>query len=665
MISNCSFLKLLKEDARRSIWLFLLSAYLYLTYIMDFTLAQSGQTLFIGDDRLGPGNNTVFLITISLAIACAIQGFSYLFSEEKTDFYFSLPVRRKQLFFANYLNGLFISGLPCILSRLICYFIEGSRSKDALYVTWMGILLNILGFLLIYHLVLCVILLTGHILIAASGTMLLFIYGTFAFGLVLEKYNSAFFDTYYKMDFMNALAVYTSPYRLYGTLCGTDSPDDLEIWLLIPHLRELMVILAIIIFTFIFAYSLFQKRPAEAAGHALAFENAKTIMKCILAIPTVLAIGYYIMLCSPSGRSFFLLAIGIVFAAFTLNGLLEIVFRFDIRGMLAGKIHFVIITVVCLLTAGSFSADIWGYDNYIPKGEEIQSAAVAIHGLDDATYSENTSYSFQNFDIDNQLSSMQLKGREKENLLAWISEIREHSNNHKKPLTYVAVAYHMKDNKTIYRKYPIISVKDIESFQTIYESESYKKGAFPAMNHDSPGTKHYIWSNGIQSFHLDLTEEENAKLMKLIATDLTNLKISDLEQYFPIGTLSLVYGTSAYGEEVPLYPTFDNTIRYLEEIGIPAKKSISDYEISRIQIYERHKEIHTFGKVSLSRILVLDTTDYDTIRRIARQMIPEGYAVNPILNPVNTGYETLISYKDSSGRTIQYANMNFIGIIEE
>lgn len=63
MTASCSFLKVLKEDAKRRIWLYILSAYLYLTHLIDYMLAQSGHALLMGDQRLGPGNNTVFLIT--------------------------------------------------------------------------------------------------------------------------------------------------------------------------------------------------------------------------------------------------------------------------------------------------------------------------------------------------------------------------------------------------------------------------------------------------------------------------------------------------------------------------------------------------------------------------------------------------------------------------
>ena len=94
MTSRLSFLKRMKEDFKRRIWLMVLSCYLFGMYVLETASGGNG-LLWAGDDRLGPGNQTVMAISILLAVLCGIQGFSYLFSQDRTDFYFSLPVRRR------------------------------------------------------------------------------------------------------------------------------------------------------------------------------------------------------------------------------------------------------------------------------------------------------------------------------------------------------------------------------------------------------------------------------------------------------------------------------------------------------------------------------------------------------------------------------------------
>ncbi len=79
-----------------------LSCYLFGMYVLETASGGNG-LLWAGDDRLGPGNQTVMAISILLAVLCGIQGFFYLFSQDRTD-NFSLPVRRRTLFSAPYLE---------------------------------------------------------------------------------------------------------------------------------------------------------------------------------------------------------------------------------------------------------------------------------------------------------------------------------------------------------------------------------------------------------------------------------------------------------------------------------------------------------------------------------------------------------------------------------
>lgn len=658
MTSNCSFRRLMTENLKRRIWLILLSLYLYLTYIIDYILAQSGQAMSFGDEQLGPANRTVLLITVILGIVSAFQGFGFLFSEEKTDFYFAMPVKRRRLFFSVYINGVLISIIPCVFSRLICYFVEGSRSQEALLATWMGILINLAGFLLIYHIGLCVILLTGHIVIAAVGTLIAFYYGTIAFGFMIQKFSSAFFFTYYKTDMMNSLSMILSPYALYGKLSSAYGFDEMGFGNMAALLPLLVFVFLSAAALFLLIYMLFQKRPAEASGRSLAFDKSHAILKAVLSIPVALIAGYYMMRCSPSSRSLLLLLVGLLFACFTINGILEVIFQFDIKGFFTHWKHFIFISVFCIAAAAGFYFDIWNYDDYMPDIQSVDSAAAAIWGLDDAfDISElETPRDMSSKDI--QLEEMTLTKEAKVSLLEWVEEIRSEPEFTEKPLTYVAIAYHLFEGNTVYRKYPVYSAEQLDSFDKIYESEDYKKGAFPLYDTDSIGTRHFVWSNGIESYHLDLSDEENETLLfSCIADDLKNLNLNDIKQAFPIGTLTLAYPSGSSGDDCLIYPTFTHTLNYLESLGIPAYKTIQDYEITHIQVFEKHKDTNIFGKVTLSRNLVLDTKEQQEIQNYVSSLIPDAYAVNPLLNPAASQYQVLVSMSDELPKTIQIHTM--------
>lgn len=654
MISNCSFRKLLAEDMKRRFWLLLLSVYLYITYIVDYALAQSGQRLLFGDDRLGPASKPLLFITMLLAVLSALQGFSFLFSEEKTDFYFSLPVKRNRLFLTVYINGLIISLVPCLFSRLICYFVEGSRMSEALQDVWLGMLVNTFGFLMVYHLVLCVLLLAGQFLIAAAGTALSFFYGIFTFGFVFQKYSSSFFNTYYKIDLINALAVYVSPYHLYRALAGLDTIQEIGQWKLGDYIIPFTVVAAIAAGLFFAAFFLYLKRPAESAGQTLAFGHSKRIIKFIFAVPAALTVGYYSMLCSLSGRSLLLLFVGLLFASFVLNGLLEALFQSDFKGFLSHRMDTVILCFLCVAAAGSFYFDIWQFDDYSPKGKDVDSAAVYIYGLDDAEEIPVSSTGSGFGRADDQLETMSLTKENKTALLSWLSAVREKTAKGEAPLTFAAVAYRTAGGHTSYRKYPIYSPEDLETFSSIYEAAEYKTGAFPLLADKNVGTRHFLWSNGVQSFHLDLTEEENEALLKQLFEDCSAVSILTLKAELPIGDLSLVYTGSESGERMLVYPSFTGTLDFLEKLGLPVRSSIKDYKITELQIYEKHRDTGPFGKVTLSRSRVLDTDSVQEINEVLPELIPDGYAVNPLLNPQETKYQAMLNVKDTPGRTIRY-----------
>lgn len=654
MTSSCSFRKLLAENMRRRTWLILLSVYLYVTYILDFTLSQSRQVLVFGSDKLGPGNKTVFLFTVLLAILSALQGFYFLFSEEKTDFYFSLPIKRSRLFLSIYVNGLLISIVPCILSRLTCYFIEGSRTRETLCDAWMGILINTAGFLLIYHLALLVMVLTGNLLLALAGMGLMFCYSSLAFGLVFQRYSSAFFHTYFKMDLMNALALYLSPYSLYLSLTGADKIGDAKAWSLQAHLPQAAAVLFFAALGFALVYILFNRRPAEAAGRSLAFTKSGTAIKFILAVPLVLMAGYYVMLCSLNGRSLVLLGFGILLASFTVNGLLESVFRLDIRGFQKKKREFLYLALICMGISACFYFDVWGYDNYLPRAKDVKSAAVAVYGLNQAP---DDDMDLTPSAIEPILENMTLTGSDKKQLLKWLKDVRQSPAHTGVPLTYAVAAFRLSGHKTVYRKYPVRYASRLDAFAEIYKTQAYKEGVLPILSEKSPGRRTFYWSNGIQGYHLDLTDDENKFLLSCLAKDYMNLTMKDVKQEFPIGSLALVYQDSTNGEQAYIYPSFTHTLKALKQWEIPALKGAKDYDIKEIRLFEKHRKTSPFGKVTLSLSLVSDIKEKSGIDKLSPFLIPGGYNVNPLLRPAADKYQATVSLRDSSGKTLSYAAM--------
>ena len=132
MISKNSFWVSLKENNKRRIWLWILSAFTYLVVLPTVTamfissyktnnsylIEQYGESAGMARIRqetmnqllqIFNGDNLLLLVIISgVAIVSGIQGFSYLYHKNKIDFYQAAPVKQSRRFLTIWLNGVLV-----------------------------------------------------------------------------------------------------------------------------------------------------------------------------------------------------------------------------------------------------------------------------------------------------------------------------------------------------------------------------------------------------------------------------------------------------------------------------------------------------------------------------------------------------------------------------
>ena len=180
MTSKISYSKFIKEDIRRRGWLLVLSAVLLLLCVTVSTLLMLEASLSnVSQDELAeqwnifraifPGllngsyNLLLFAALLLLGGLCAVTGFSYLHSREQTDFYHSLPLSRRQLFFISYLGGLLIFLVPYLAASLLAVlagFAHGFFTLPVLGRCFLSVLGGTLAFLMVYHLMILAMMLT-------------------------------------------------------------------------------------------------------------------------------------------------------------------------------------------------------------------------------------------------------------------------------------------------------------------------------------------------------------------------------------------------------------------------------------------------------------------------------------------------------------------------
>lgn len=639
-----------------------LSCYLFGMYVLETASGGNG-LLWAGDDRLGPGNQTVMAISILLAVLCGIQGFSYLFSQDRTDFYFSLPVRRRTLFSAAYWNGFLIFAAPCLLSHLLSWFIKDSKHLgDSLFLALAGFLVAAAGFLLFYHITLLAVLLTGNIVITGGLLAFFVFYVSVTFGVIVQMYSKMFFQTFYQADWLKRIKLYLSPLDLYQRMAGSgEYGAGAGRWSLRAHAPYLAAALGLAAVLYVLVRVFFYRRPAEAAGKAIAFPAAQPVLRFLLVVPLGLMGGYFFRLCGGQSSSVVWVLAGILVAVFTFHGLAEVIFQFRFRAMLSRQRQMLLTAGVCALIACSFYWDLWRYDSYLPEEGKISSVSVSIKGMDDtASYSE-----FRKEDLRNDLMAesrfrhMELTGERKSAALEWIRSLSEHSEGKQEAITYAAVAYHMKNGSDIYRQYPVTSSVDLEAFQPIYESGEYKAGTVSLISYgeeDIDNGYEFTWSNGVSALTPDLSGEEKMELFACYRRDLEDLSMEEATEGVPLGMLNFSKEGSMNGGIGYIYPSFTETVNFLKGKGIPADKRLSDYEILKIVAVTQEKESGSwtdYGRVSIKR----ETIDSKAkIKALEKRLMYQKYGIQPLMQPydMDTDYQVII--KGNEGDTIVRVN---------
>ena len=106
------------------------------------------------------------------------------------------------------------------------------------------------------------------------------------------------------------------------------------------------------------------------------------------------------------------------------------------------------------------------------------------------------------------MEKMVLSGNAKKESIEWLKAIAENQSS-KNIISHVSVAYRLKNEKVIYRRYAISGNNNqIEGFENVYNTSDYKKYTNSLAEYNSVGKYEFIWSNGIEEYRLNLTDDE-------------------------------------------------------------------------------------------------------------------------------------------------------------
>ncbi len=635
MTSKLSFLNLIKENLKHRLWSIAMSilAFFFMFPVftimfisshaenLDVTQTKAAQMKYIIEfftSYYNLDNTGLKVILTILVVIIAINGFSYLHSKDRVDFYHSLPIKRGSYFSTVYINGLIIILIPYFVFSLISALIAASYSgaSGLIGTALSGFMLHSLLMLMAYSLTIVAVMLTGHMFISILGSLIFFFYLPMVIYL-FDGLCNTYLDTYLDIEEnISYMALHSS------VITYSLSKVDFNTNPINPTSIVITSLLWSIAFTAL-GYFLYNKRKSEAATHAMAFNIVKAPIKFLLVIPCALLAA---MVFTDISYSFSLpwSLFGLICGLIISHCVIEIIYHFDFKKLFSKKIELLICGIISLAILISFRYDLFSYDSYIPKENDIVGIGITSDRIESNTenlYNKielsdeyNSDYqniiTIQNYNKADYLKSMNYS--DKQFIMSFARHLvntnqydidNEYDNYN--DYANITVCYHLKNGKHVYRYYSSRIYTDFaEELDRIHDSKEFKNASYPVLGMDSNSyvsINLYSYGNTDKFYSRDDSSDKKysnqyvdkaslkssglkAELIEAYKKELGSLSAETRKNENPICNIRFntededIAALYAYKDNFntpiletgyyPVYPSFTKTIDILKKLGL-------------------------------------------------------------------------------------------------
>ena len=334
----------------------------------------------------------IFTDYVPTAIACiviAIVFFGYLFSKNQVDLYHSIPVDRKHLFLVNYLSGIAVYMFALIFEFIMCvliavpnHYMTGTSFKNMIA----AICINLIHFLFGYAITICGIMLAGNMIVAVAGSAVIALIYPVSVS-ILQYFERYFFVTYLTYNKVKPVLLekysWLSPVTSYATIIQRTKYEWNDYFysdLTKVYAALILPVIMTIIVTVI-AYFLYNNRPSEAAGRAIAFKKSRVFIEVPLTILGGL-IGAWFMSTSINTYKTSWIWTGLILGVILVHCVLEVIINESFKRIMSHKIQLVASLVISVIIVGVYFTDFTHYDRYIPDRKNVASAGIYFDGID-------------------------------------------------------------------------------------------------------------------------------------------------------------------------------------------------------------------------------------------------------------------------------------------
>lgn len=616
---------LLKDDLKKRSWLMVVSVLFFCLFFPGIVLDNvQGMISIYGEQGVESrflnaltysGNNYYAMAVFLLAAFCAFNGFSYIYSRQKLDFYHSLPVKRESWLVLKTVSSFLIFALPAgmaVLEELFMgvfyhvtdlHFVEAVLGKFFLY---------LLVFLSSYFLCLLAMLMTGKLSTGILLTPVLFGF-TGVVSWLYRLFQKTFYTGYLESESNNLFRKYPSP--------GTCMLDLTERWNRYVEnglsgkmsWREPILLILFLLLEIMLCVCLYRNRRTETAGNAVVFPKLGILIKLLAVCAASLGVGICLKTFSYTQSDLWFFG-GIALGILVFTGVLDFIFYTDIRNVLKKPLELLAVTALTFGIALVFRFDLLGYDSYLPDADKIASMSVNNNLLSNVyhqvmTYTELSSTSTTTEDSTQTLDAYQLT--EFEPIYAMAENGSENATLEESAdgdRILVDIRYNLKNGRVVYRTYPVDSQVFEENADELYEKPGFIKAMYPIFGRRSSEISS-IWAYGVNARSGSYTfrsKEEKEEFAEAYKQDLLTLSYSDLSGSDLLGNMTISYEpeqqetgneilpTSLISDEDNGYPIlrrFKKTIAVLEKFGVTFPETLDPDEVRELSVWYENSDV--------------------------------------------------------------------------
>lgn len=538
------------------------------------------------------------IVTILAAFLNSVNGFLYLYSGKKTDFYHSLPVKRSRLFWSRVYIGFLYHLIPYAAMEFLAVCIGAARGFFSLKLMRMALvllLIHLLLYFMVYFSIVFVFCITGNILMGTFCLAAVYGYGP-VLGLVLAGYRTIFYSTYsveYSYGLLHFLKTAASPASLAVSFYQKYSKGE-----------ENRYFLMILLVTAVFAaasYLAYVRRASEAAERPMVYGKAEVLLKFLIVIPAGLFVGSVFYLIPSNGTRIVWWIFGLILGTILAHGLMESVYEMDFHCFFRRKLQLLLSVALVAVSAAAYQIDVFRFDSYLPKQDKLEAISLDLGTLLGDGGGLLSVYFDGSYDIDYNGDKRKLTSRSGQGigdktyqtLQEMIKKqkdrgkVYQDSSEFDPQLITTGIQYNLKSGRGVYRKYSITPDESKALLSSLYEETNLKELHTDFLELDGKYLSEvYLYGADGNSYMIFQNQtEKQLQLIEALKKDIREAKTEELLEA-PCCSVQLSYqlpGRIHAERMIPgkenrelgayftcnIFPSYENARKLLEETGYP------------------------------------------------------------------------------------------------